>query len=542
MEQFTAKLKQFWEKLKNLLKKIPKKVRILIVVALVALVGVIVFFQMSQPYTVLFTGLSSDEAASIMSYLDNQGATGYRLENNDTILVPKGQEDLLKARLLMEGYPKTGFSYSTYYDHVGALSTESERNTAYLLTLQERMGAVVRCFDGVKDAAVTISPGEGSNYVLDSSNKVGASAAVFVTMRDGQMLTDQQAEAIRTLVARGVQGLEISSVSISDSLGNLYTEGNSNSSTIEASDLKLYLEQRYNNIIRTNVMQVLVPLFGEENVKVGINCNVDVNRTIQDIHDVTLPDWAADGSTKGEGIIGSKIYDHSIVRKGDQTTGGTVGTTTNSDLSSYVEQGGAIKGDEDEIHTSGQIDYDNSTTDTHVERTAGYLTDCMVSVSINSTTAGAMSQAELANLRLHVARAAGISDELTENKISLFSSPFYVEPGPLSPITPDSLESWLVYAVAGAAAFLLLLFIVLLLLRRRGRKKRKKAAAFRVPEEVYAAAYAAPQPEPVGADVMSLQSERNMELRKDIRKFADDNPEIAAQMVRTLLRGGESDG
>ena len=166
----------------------------------------------------------------------------------------------------------------------------------------------------------------------------------------------------------------------------------------------------------------------------------------------------------------------------------------------------------------------------------------MVAVSINSTTAGAMSQAELANLRLHVARAAGISDELTENKISLFSSPFYVEPGPLSPITPDSLESWLVYAVAGAAAFLLLLFIVLLLLRRRGRKKRKKAAAFRVPEEVYAAAYAAPQPEPVGADVMSLQSERNMELRKDIRKFADDNPEIAAQMVRTLLRGGESDG
>ena len=40
---------------------------------------------------------------------------------------------------------------------------------------------------------------------------------------------------------------------------------------------------------------------------------------------------------------------------------------------------------------------------------------------------------------------------------------------------------------------------------------------------------------------MTLQSDRNLQLRKDIRKFADDNPEIAAQMVRNLLRGGESD-
>jgi flagellar M-ring protein FliF len=37
---------------------------------------------------------------------------------------------------------------------------------------------------------------------------------------------------------------------------------------------------------------------------------------------------------------------------------------------------------------------------------------------------------------------------------------------------------------------------------------------------------------------MSLQSERSMELRKNIRKFADENPEIAAQMIKNWLRGG----
>ena len=51
-----------------------------------------------------------------------------------------------------------------------------------------------------------------------------------------------------------------------------------------------------------------------------------------------------------------------------------------------------------------------------------------------------------------------------------------------------------------------------------------------------------PNGETEGADVMDIQIERNMELRKEIRKFAEENPEIAAQVVRNWLRGGDSDG
>ena len=53
---------------------------------------------------------------------------------------------------------------------------------------------------------------------------------------------------------------------------------------------------------------------------------------------------------------------------------------------------------------------------------------------------------------------------------------------------------------------------------------------------------AVPQEEPMGADVMHLKSEKSMELRKDIRRFADESPEIAAQIVKSLLRGGDNDG
>ena len=33
-----------------------------------------------------------------------------------------------------------------------------------------------------------------------------------------------------------------------------------------------------------------------------------------------------------------------------------------------------------------------------------------------------------------------------------------------------------------------------------------------------------------------------MELRKNVRQFAQNNPEIAAQMIKTWLRGGEENG
>ena len=36
---------------------------------------------------------------------------------------------------------------------------------------------------------------------------------------------------------------------------------------------------------------------------------------------------------------------------------------------------------------------------------------------------------------------------------------------------------------------------------------------------------------------MEINTEKSMELRKTVRQFAQNNPEIAAQMVKAWLRG-----
>lgn len=531
------KSKELWDKVKSSFLKLNKKVRMILLIAVLALValGVIVLIVSSlRPYTVLFTDLTSEDSQAIISYLEENGVTNYRLENGNTITVPSNLEPKLKANILLQGYPKSGFGYETYRSAVGTMSTESDRNIAFLQDLQDRMAAVVRYMDGVKDAVVTITQAEDQRYVLDASNVTKASASVFVDMQGGAKLTDQQAAGIRTLVSRSVKGLEIDNIAITDSQGNIYGASGSSGSSLDASALKLQLEQEVNNNIRSQIIQVLTPLYGTDNFRVAVNSTVDVSHKVGESTTYTEPAWAADGSTGGKGIIGSQVYTQELTRgTAGQNAGGVAGTTTNSDINTYMNNGAAVNGDETYIRNEGTTEYNVNTDKEQTERWAGTVTDVMVAVTINSDVAGGTNEG---NLTTHIGRAAGITPDIQADKISIYLSPFINQTpeGFLPNVNALPFPPWVLYAAAGG----LLLLIILLTLILKMRKKRKQ----KLSEELGALLDNQMLPtmdhtEPAGVDIMTIKSERSMELRKTIRQFAEENPEIAAYMLKTWLRG-----
>ena len=168
------------------------------------------------------------------------------------------------------------------------------------------------------------------------------------------------------------------------------------------------------------------------------------------------------------------------------------------------------------------------TTKQQVEHVAGYISDVMVSVTINQSAAGSVSENDLYS---HVGRAAGISTADQQSKISILVSPFYEEQAASQPAA--NMPSWVLYAaLGGLGVFLILLLVILLISRRRKQKREAQQESQRGTVEA---------PPPVQkADIMEMQTERSMELRQDIRKFTEENPEIAAQMVRNWLREGET--
>lgn len=185
--------------------KVPKIVWIVTCMALVP-VAAAVFVLNNQPYAVLATGLTTEEVTSITSWLEGQGVRNYRLEGSQ-ILVPEGQESNLKARMIMEGYPKSGCLYDTSFDSAGSLSTEPERKRAFLLALQERLSTVVSSLEGVESACVSIAREEP-----DLSDE--ASATVSLTMEPGRTLSREQAGVIWDMVSGSVRGVNTVSITV----------------------------------------------------------------------------------------------------------------------------------------------------------------------------------------------------------------------------------------------------------------------------------------------------------------------------------------
>ncbi|MCX4372451.1 MAG: flagellar M-ring protein FliF [Dysosmobacter sp.] len=545
------KAKALFDKTKERLKKVSRKIWIVIAAVLVVLIVAIaiVLTLNKQDYAVLVTQVSNTEASTILNFLSNRGVTDYKVEDGNTILVPAGQESALKAGILMENLNQTGHYY---LENIGSFSTNEERKTAYLLDLQTNMAATIRSFPNVVEATVNITPGENRAYILDSNNVVEASAAVNVTMVEGQMLTDGQAEAIQHFVSHSVQGLEIDSVSITDTVGNVYLTGDALNG--EASALKIQLQQAMENRIRTQVMNVLSPFFGQDNVRVGVTCEVEVNRTTEERNETILPPYAQDGSTDGRGIVVGEDWSYYVGRPGEELPGGLVGTESNADLPEQVEA--AVDPEEGDRALGGtkRIDYDNTHSVINIDNNGAVkMTDCSVAVSVNARTAGDFN---VDAIRQHVARAANITgeldpvtgEEILNNKISVVSMEFYDPTRPPADAPDDGLkvDLWILIAAGvGLLLFIILLTVILLLRRKKRRKQAEEEARQREEAEallrVAGLGLEGGAPES-GADVMDLEMERSMELRKDIRQFASDNPEIAAQMIKAWLKGGDGNG
>ena len=581
------KLKGYWEKVKTTLGKVSKKIWILIAVVLVLIIAASIYFYTNRPYAVLIDGASDEETATVTSWLTEQGVTDWKMQGTGTILVPEGQATSLKARLLQQQYSTANVSPSGYFERVGALSTQVDRDRAWLLDLQDRMEQTIRQFPGVRDVTVTINAGEDQRYVLYPDHVVNASASVLLTMDDGKLLTSEQGNAIRNYVSHGVPNLDVDDVDVRDTLGNTYDSFFGVGDAESDSALKLQLEQEWNNRLRTQIMQKLIKAYGEDHVDVTVNSEVELGNKTVNTHDVTLPKFAEDGSTNGRGILGSEFWAYSFRTNDEYATGGVVGTTTNAELPTYVEPGEAEADLQGIMDEEANRIYDNPTTDTEMVIHCGTLVDVSVSAWID----GSVVEVDVEAVRANIAAAANIPPTLIDEetgeeydnwKLSVINEPFYhpAEPEPEPEPEPGKLLGlpyWVFIAAgAGLLLFAILLTTILLLLRRR--KRRKKEAEEKAMEELLASSVPVqtttimgedgqpitvaigPDGQPIvvdgeqgpeldedgnpvtGANVMDLHTERSMELRQSIRDFVDENMEVAALLLKSWMKEDGDNG
>ena len=267
------------------------------------------------------------------------------------------------------------------------------------------------------------------------------------------------------------------------------------------------------------------------------NARVNMEKLIRESTTYTTPD-KIDAQDKS-GIISHEETYNEGANSGD-AAGGVAGTETNADTPEY-DTDGNVDGSQaysesavrdylvNELKEQGQVD-------------PGQLEDLTVSVAINGNGYGSLRENQIRSL---VANAAGISADVQEQKITIVSAPFdgIDDEDESEEVSGRGiLERVPLWAlIAGVALILLLIAIIVILVIRRRRKQEEEEVEELIEDEEEIEEEV-PAILDLNDELQEIQNDRGMELKKNVREFAEQNAEISAQLLKNWLNGGAGDG
>lgn len=556
------KLKEHWQNLSD------KSRKMLMAIAggtaAIAIIAVLVLkLGTNTDYSTLFTGLNQEEAQEVVALLQEEGVD-YRFNDKDgAIRVPAVKADQTRAELLSKGYPKSGFTYDMYRNNAGLMTTESDKKQYTLYDLQDRLGAQIRLFEGVQDAKVTIAEAAEQKYALQDNTNTDASASVVVTMEAGQSLNDSKAAAIKNLIARSVRGLNFTNVAVFDADTMMEVGGSAAGEDAfgSAKDLTALTSLIENNI-SVNVRRVLEKLYGSGNVAVSVKGTLNMERLIQENTQYSTPEKINEQDKTGLLNREDTINENSAAS--DQGVGGVAGADANADTPRYTNQDNTQAIADSYSNSSATREWLYNSVKEQRQVDPGVLENATVGIVINTDDTTTVTNNQLINL---VADSAGIPRDLANQSITIVRAPSQeavpVITPPEQPQTKDDgLPLPIVIAmIAGGILILLLLLLLLMEKRRRRRKADEYVDApnmYAVEEEARAPETEAPPVNVLNTEaglqmqaenaemerneeILNLRMQHSLKLKQNIGEFVDQNPQIAAKLVQSWLRGEVGD-
>lgn len=545
---------------------------------LLAAVGIAVLnLSSDKGYSTLFMGMNSEDAQAVVSMLQTDGIDYRYNDKTGSVQVPAETVDQTRAKLLSAGYPKSGFTYDMYRDNAGIMTTESDKEKYTLYELQDRLGAQIRLFDGVRDAKVTIAEAGEQKYALDDKTETDASASVVITMENGQELTETKASAVKNLIARAVRGMNFTNVAVFDAatmteVGDGKTDAASGSGESMAA-----LTSLVESNIAGNVRRVLELVYGQGKVAVSVKGTLNMERLIQESTQYTTPDRINDQDKTGllerEEVAGEQSGTTG------QNAGGVAGADANADTPRYTNENGTSQNTDTYANNSAARQWLYNTTKEQRQVDPGVLENTTVGVTID-TDDMSISDADLVRL---VANSAGIDSQQADQKITVIRTLSAGSKAAGAAVPADTpaatglaaLPLPIVIALAAGGVLILLLIALLLIGRRRSKADAAARAALLdeneeglLEEITDPALEAAPAQDTLAAgetrpdtsvlkavaedgdeemrqneEIIGLRMKRSLKLKKNIGEFVDENPQIAAKLIQNWLLGeGEKNG
>lgn len=540
-----AKVNEWFEQVKDRwqnLSAMMKRIIVLGIMSLFIVIGTFYYISTRVEYGVLFTDLSQADAGTIVNDLKEK-KIAYKLEDNgSTIMIDQKEIDGYRIDLAVENKlpdSSTGFEL---FDQSDMMTTDEDRKVMYQRALTGELERAIGSLDGVqKVKVILVTPDDG----VFSSEKKDATASIILTLN--KPLSDSAIQGIVTLASGAVENLNPENVKVVDGNGQVLAGGSEGNSLSNASDRYISIKNTYEDALEKKVKKLLEPIYGAENLQVSINVDLDFDSV---------------ESTR-------TTYNNPEIRSESVEATGSADAIQEAQTGQANDNVTVVTGDDAEGNRTYRRDVNNE-LDTEITKTisAPGMIERMTSSVVISGNLPANVQQEV---RALVASAVGYDeergDEIAIQGVNFTQAEAQAEENPTTTEQQNILSNlWIYLAIGGGILLVSLITLgIFLMLRRRRQDDFLVDDEEEMMEEVVPNFNERVQPKapiteanladsiasmvnPSSAEMDDYDEEDEYESRpkrvrskavdrdKRAKEFANDNPEIAAELIRAWTK------
>ncbi|CAM2851701.1 MULTISPECIES: flagellar basal-body MS-ring/collar protein FliF [Vibrio] len=527
----------------DLLRQVVLVLSISICVALI----VMLFFWVREPEMRPLGAYDTEELIPVLDYLDQQ-KIDYKLEGN-TISVLASEYNSLKLNMVRAGLnnEKQAGDEILMQDMGFGVSQRLEQERLKL-SRERQLAKAIEEMKQVRKARVLLALPKQSVFVRHNQE---ASASVFLTLRTGTSLKQEEVDSVVDMVASAVPGMKPTRITVTDQHGRLLSSGSQDPASA-ARRKEHELERKQEQALRDKIDSVLIPILGFGNYTAQVDIQLDFSAIEQTrkSFDPNTP------STRSEYTL--EDYNNGNVVAG---VPGALSNQPPADASIPQDvaqmKDGSLMG-QGSVHKEATRNFELDTTISHERRQTGIVNRQTVAVAIKNrasvnpdsgeTTYQPLSDAELQSIRQVLIGAVGF-DENRGDLLNVLSMQFAEPEIEVIADVPiwehPNFNDW----VRWFASALVIIVVVLVLVRPALKKLLNPASED--DDQLYG-----PDGLPIGADGETSLIGGDMDggelfefgssidlpnLHKDedvlkaVRALVANEPELAAQVVKNWM-------
>jgi flagellar M-ring protein FliF len=253
-----------------------KPLMLLVGVAAAIAVGVgVMLWAVGPTYSLLYSNLAAEDAAQVTQALDS-ARIPYKIDGvGNSVSVPADQLASARLKLAGQGLPGSGGGVNAMTKDPGFGVSQFMETARYQHALETELARTIASVQHVQGARVHLAMSRQSAFVSD---RRPGSASVFLQVRAGRRLDDEQVQAITNLVASSIPELSAAQVTVIDQAGRLLSSPDAGSEAglrDKMFEFAARLEESYAN----RIQDMLTPLVGPGRVRAQVVAQVDMAST-----------------------------------------------------------------------------------------------------------------------------------------------------------------------------------------------------------------------------------------------------------------------